>query len=184
MESAASQDRLLALEERVRFLEDHVRFLDDQAALYRLIARWGPAADIPDGKAASLFWDEDAVLEWEDTRVEGASGVRAKIDSEGQHALVSQGCAHVQGLPLLQIDGDHATATNYGRVYVHTGDSEPSDDRYGDAYEIRRVSVNRWEFRRTADEWRVTRRTTHVLDGGPVARELLSRAVGGEGGDI
>jgi SnoaL-like domain len=183
MESAASQDRLAAMEERLRFLEDHVRLLDDQAALYRLIASWGPAADIPDGKAASWFWDQDAVLEWEDTRVEGASGVQEKIDSEGQHALVSNGCAHVQGLPLLRIDGDRATATNYGRVYVHTGDAEPSADRYGDAYEIRRVSVNRWEFRRTEVGWRVTRRTTHVLDGGPVARELLSRAVAAEGRD-
>lgn len=106
-----------------------------------------------------------------------------KIDSEGQYVLVSQGCAHVQGLPLLRIDGNRATATNYGRVYVHTGDAEPSADRYGDGYEIRRVSVNRREFRRTEMGWRGTRRTTHVLDGGPVARELLSRAVVGEGRD-
>jgi hypothetical protein len=88
------------------------------------------------------------------------------IDSEGQRELVQQGCAHVQGLPVLQVDGDRATAVNYGRVYLHEQDG----------YEIWRVSANCWNFRRTEHGWRVIRREAHVIDGGPEARELLRRA--------
>lgn len=165
METTDRKDRLSDLENRVRLLED-------QVALYRLIASWGPAADTADGKAASSFWSEDAVLVAETNRIEGAAAVGAMIDSEGQHDLVRQGCAHVQGLPVLNVDGDHAMAINYGRVYLHTDDG----------YDIWRVSANCWEFRRTKDGWRVIRRDAHVIDGGAEARALLSRAITHDGG--
>src|SRR5262245_5959267 len=126
---AEQDDRLAALEARVRVLED-------QTTLYRLIAGWGPAADTADGVAAASFWAEDAVLQAESMHIEGSAGVRAMIDSDGQQALVEQGCAHVQSLPVVQIDGDRATAINYGRVYL----------RGDDAYDIWRVSANCWEF--------------------------------------
>jgi hypothetical protein len=160
--STQPQDRLAALEERVRLLED-------QAAVCRLIFTWGPAADIADSEAAASIWSEDAVLEVEGRRTEGRSNIFTMIGSEGQHSLVSQGCAHVHNFPLVNIAGDHATAANYSRVYLH------SDDGYG----IWRVSANNWEFRRTDEGWRVTRRTAHVIDGGPEARVLLSHAVDG-----
>ena len=152
-------DRLLALENRVRLLED-------EAAICRVIASWGPAADRADGRAATSLWTDDAVLIAEAMRIEGASGVGDMIDSEGQQALVRQGCAHVQSFPVVQVDGDRATAVNYGRVYLHTNEG----------FEIWRVSANCWELRRTADGWRVTRRHAHVIDGGPQAQEVLARA--------
>jgi ketosteroid isomerase-like protein len=149
-------------------LEARVRRLEDQLALFQLIASWGPAADTADGTAAAALWTDDAVLQAEATiRVEGPAGVFEMIDSAGQRELVDKGCAHVQGLPLMSIDGDRATATNYGRVYVH-GD---------DGYDVWRVSVNRWEFRRTPDGWRAAARTVHTVDGGPEAQALLSRAI-------
>jgi ketosteroid isomerase-like protein len=165
MDTSATLDRLAALEDRVRHLED-------EATLYRLIASWGPAADRGDGEAASSFWTDDAELHTESSHIQGAAGVRAMIDSEGQQALVRQGCAHVQSLPLVRIAGDRATGTNYGRVYLHTDNG----------YEVWRASVNRWEFRRTPDGWRVSRRVVHTIDGGPEARELLRMATGGPQG--
>jgi len=159
MGDAREQDRLDALEDRIRVLED-------QATLYRLIASWGPAADTANGEAASSFWADDSVLVAEGNRIDGAAGVRAMIDSEGQRVLVQQGCAHVQGLPVVQIHGDRAVAVNYGRVYLHTQDG----------YDIWRVSANCWEFTRTELGWRVLRRDAHVIDGGPEARDLLRRA--------
>jgi ketosteroid isomerase-like protein len=68
---------------------------------------------------------------------------------------------------VIRIEGDTATATGYTRVYRHTPDG----------YEVWRVSANRWEFRRTAQGWRVTRRTTQVVDGGPKAAEILTKAI-------
>jgi ketosteroid isomerase-like protein len=154
------------IDHRVAILEGRIRFLEDQVEVCRLIASWGPAADTANGEAASSFWTDDSVLVWETTRVDGASGVREKINSEGQQAMVRQGCAHVQSLPLVHIDGDRATAINYGRVYMHGPDG----------YDVSRVSVNCWEFRRTERGWRVEGRNVHLIDGGPEAQELLKRA--------
>jgi ketosteroid isomerase-like protein len=163
METNEPDDRLAALEERVRLLEDHV-------AVYRLICSWGAGADIGSGQAVAALWTDDAVLEFEATRVEGRSEISAMIDSDHQQSLVRQGCAHVQCLPVVRVTGDHAVATNYSQVFLHTDD---------DGFETWRVTANNWEFLRTTDGWRAARRTSHVIDGSPKARELLGSALGG-----
>ena len=162
METHEPDDRLAALEARVRLLEDHV-------AVYRLICSWGAGADIGSGPAVAALWTDDGVLEFEATRVEGRSEISAMIDSDHQQSLVQQGCAHVQGLPVVRVTGDRAMATNYSQVFLHTDD---------DGFETWRVTANNWEFLRTTDGWRAARRTSHVIDGSPKARELLGSALG------
>ena len=157
METTQYEDRLAALEARVRMLED-------QLAVQQLLNRWGPAVDTGDSAAAAALWTDDGVLQSEISYLDGPAGVTAMVESDGQQALIRQGCAHVQAFPLISVDGDRATATGYSRVYLHLDD---------DSYEVWRVSANRWEFARTADGWRATRRTNHVIDGGAEARELL-----------
>lgn len=148
-------------------LEERVRLLEDQLAIHRLVNSWGPAVDTGDSRAAAALWAEEGVLESDLSHLIGPDAVAAMVESEGQQSLIRQGCAHVQGFPLVTIDGDVATATGYSRVY-----------RYLDgAHEIWRVSANRWEFRRTPSGWRITRRVNHVIDGGPEARELLNRGL-------
>jgi hypothetical protein len=163
MDDAAQEDRIAALEDRVRALED-------QLTLCRLVSTWGPAADTGNGQAASAIWTDDAVLETETGRLEGAAAIGAMIDGDGQGQLVTRGCAHVHSFPLVRIDGDRASGLNYGRVYLHAEQG----------YELWRVSVNRWEFRRTEDGWRVARRQVHIIDGGPEAQELLAQGVNAE----
>lgn len=157
------------LEDRVAALEERVRTLEDQAAVLRLVASWGPAVDTggPDGAAAAgALWADDGVLQSDISRLEGPAAITEMVLSDGQEALIRQGSAHVQALPVVTVEGDHATATNYSRVYRLAGDG----------HEIWRVSANVWELRRTSAGWRVTRRTNHLIDGGPEARELLQRA--------
>jgi hypothetical protein len=86
------------------------------------------------------------------------------VHSDGQQALIRQGSAHIPAFPLVEIDGDSARALGYSRVYLHTESG----------YEVWRVSANYWEFRRTANGWRVSSRVNHVIDGGPEAQELLA----------
>jgi len=157
MATTQSEDRLAALEARVQMLED-------QLAVQELLNRWGPAVDTGDSAAAAGLWTDDGVLDSDFSYLDGPAGVSAMVESDGQQALIDQGCAHVQAFPLIRIDGDRATATGYSRVYLHQDDG---------SYEVWRVSANRWEFARTADGWRATRRTNHVIDGGPEARALL-----------
>ena len=156
------QDRVLVLERRVLELED-------QVAVLRLINRWGPAVDTGSSEAAGALFAADGVLESDLSHLEGPDAVRAMVESEGQQALIRRGCAHVQTAPVITVDGDAATAISYSQVYLHTNDG----------HAVWRVSANQWEFRRTAEGWRVTRRVNRVIDGSPEAHPILERALEG-----
>jgi ketosteroid isomerase-like protein len=160
VDSADPQDRMAALEARVQLLEDQLDVL-------RLITSWGPAVDTGDGDAAAALWADDGVLESDLSYLIGPASIKAMVHGEGHQALIRDGSAHIPAFPIVRVDGDEATATGYTRVYRHTGEG----------YEVWRVSANRWEFRRTADGWRVTKRTTQVIDGGAKANEILSGAL-------
>jgi hypothetical protein len=153
------QDRVLALERRVRELEDRVEILG-------LINRWGPAVDTGGSAAAARLFDADGVLESDLSRLEGRSRVEAMVESEGQQSLIRNGCAHVQTAPVITVDGDVATAITYSQVYLHAVEG----------HQVWRVSANQWDFRRTEDGWRVTRRRNRVIDGGTEAHSILRRA--------
>ena len=138
--------------ERLTSLEARVRELEDQAAVLRLVYSWGPAVDSGSSRAAGGLWDEAGVLESDLSRLEGPSGVAAMVESDGQQALIRQGCAHVQSAPIVHIAGD-------------------------EGHQVWRVSANRWECRRTPVGWRLTRRVNRVIDGSPAPREILVRAL-------
>jgi hypothetical protein len=159
--SATDESRLAALEQRVQRLEDEV-------AVLRLVNSWGPAVDTGSSEAAAALWHEDGVLESDLSHLEGPGAVFAMVESDGQQALVTQGCAHVQSAPIVTIDGDEAQAVTYSQVYLH------SDEGHA----VWRVSANLWQFGRTPVGWRVTRRTNRVIDGSTEAHAILARALG------
>jgi ketosteroid isomerase-like protein len=157
-----AHDRLAALEERLGRLED-------QLAIERLINSWGPAVDVGNSRAARSLFTEDCILESDMSYLVGPGAIEEMVESEGQQALIRDGCAHIPASPLVTIDGDRATAVGYSRVYRHTPDG----------YEVWRVSANNWEFARTPDGWRMARRTAHVIDGTPGPKEMLNRVFDG-----
>jgi len=159
MSADRSDDRLADLEGRLRLVED-------QLAIHRLINTWGLAADTGNAEAAASLFADDGVLESDLSYLMGPEAVRSMINSEGQQALIEQGAAHIPAFPVLHVHGDEASASGYTTVFRHTEQG----------YEIWRVSANHWTFRRTTEGWRLTRRTNHVIDGGPEALELLAKA--------
>jgi ketosteroid isomerase-like protein len=159
-----------ALDARVAALEARVQYLEDHLAVLRLVNCWGPAVDTGNGEAAASLFSDDAILESDLSYLTGPAAINAMVYGEGHQSLVRDGSAHIPAFPIVTIEGDRARATGYTRVYRHTDDG----------YEVWRVSANHWQFLRTADGWRVTRRTNHVIDGGPEAKELLARAIVGQ----
>ena len=160
MKANSDDDRMAALEERVRLVED-------QLALYRLISRYGPAVDTGSGESAAELWEDEGFYEFDSSRLEGRNGIAAMVASEMHQSLIRQGCAHILALPVVDVDGDKASAAGYSRVYRHTDDG----------YEVWRVSANHWEFERTSEGWRATKRYNRTLDGSAEARELLRHAL-------
>jgi hypothetical protein len=160
VEDRELNERVAALERRVQLLEDHV-------AVLRLINSWGPAVDTGTSQAAGALFDEDGVLESDLSHLEGPAAIVAMVESDGQQALIRQGCAHVQTAPLINVEGDQATAIAYSQVYLHTENG----------HEVWRVSANQWIFRRTSEGWRVTRRVNRVIDGNPASHAILVRGL-------
>ncbi len=157
------------LQLQLKALAARVTVLEDQLAIHRLMNSWGPAVDGDNPEAAAAIWAEDGVLisELESTRLEGPADVARMVRHEGHQALVQAGSAHIQSFPVIEVTGDTAKAVGFSRVYLHTEDG---------GHEVWRVSANRWDFRRTPDGWRVTRRINRRIDGGPEARAILNQA--------
>ena len=125
------------IEERFAVLEARIKLLEDREAIGRLICSWGPACDTGLSEEATSIWTDDGLLVSDMSRLEGPRGVLAMVESDGQQDLIRQGCADVQGVPLISVEGDEAWAINYSRVFRYT---DPG-------YEVWRVSANEWKFR-------------------------------------
>lgn len=138
--------------------------LEDRLAIDHLIASYGPLADSGNAKALSELWTEDGVYcvgGYSEAR--GREQIAALITSPTHEQLMQNGCAHVLSAPVIRLDGDRATATNYSIVFRHRGDS----------FEPWRVSANRWALVKADGAWRVARRDNSPLDGDAAARALL-----------
>jgi ketosteroid isomerase-like protein len=159
LESNELQDLLVALEDRVRLLEDKL-------AIQQILNSWGPAVDSGNSEAAAALFAEDGFVQTDRSHMGGPSGVSEMVEGDGHQALIRQGCAHIQGFPILRVDGDRADATGYSRVYLHSEDG----------WKVFRCSANHWQFRRTNNGWKVTSRQNHVIDGRPEALAILGSA--------
>lgn len=148
-------------------LEARVERLERELALYRLIATYGPAVDSGSAPAAAALWAADGVYDFGDGVLEGARAVEAMIDGRAHQSLIHEGVAHMLGLPLVDIDGDHAVVTCYSQVCR----------RIEDGFRVWRVSANRWELDWDGTRWRTAERRAYVLDGSERARALLGQGV-------
>jgi len=152
-----SEDRLLAVEERLRLLED-------ERDVARVVASYGPLVDTGNPAAADL-WLEGGVYDVDELLMEGADAVASMVKSSPHQAFVAAGCAHFQGPVDVAVRGDEADAIGYSLMLVNAEDG----------FRLRRVTANHWLLARTADGWRVARRTSRKLDGSEAARLVLRR---------
>lgn len=147
----------------VAALARRLRVLEDQHEIIQLIARYGPAVDSLSGDALIDLWTEDGIYDVGGMQPFIGTDVVDVFTAALHRGDVAAGCAHVQGLPLVHVDGDRAVATSISRVYV----------RDGDQWLVERVSANRWELERTEQGWRASYRVNRLLDGSQEAQELL-----------
>src|SRR3546814_8034479 len=77
----------------------------------------------------------------------------ARAFEDRHFAQVPEGVCHVMGLPLVQVDGDRATAFNYSCVFRPDGEER---------FFPWRVSANRWDLVRTGMGWTIERRVNRL----------------------
>ncbi len=136
--------------------------LEDERAVIDLLTRYGFAVDSNDPTATASMYGEGCVVEIDgDDRIRGPEDMAAMVQGKGHQSLLPN-CAHQMGPFSVRVDGDRATATGYGRVYLRTADG----------FDIWRVSAGRWELERRDGRWQVTHRATRAI-GSAEAQQLL-----------
>lgn len=151
------------LEQRLELLERRLRQLEDEAAVARLVAAYGPLVDSGDAEAVAALWETDGVYDVDELLMTGRAEVEAMVRSRQHQGWIEGGCAHFLGPAHVTVTGDDASAVCHSLMVVQ------EDGRHV----VRRATANHWRLRRTSDGWRVTVRTSRVLDGRPASPALL-----------
>jgi len=163
-------------------LDEWIRLIEDRLDIYNLIASHPPSADTGAGAYTASVWTEDGVFDRgaEFPRPTGRAAIAGGSSNPEHRRAIEEGIAHFAGLPYVRVTGDTAVAISYLQILV--------PDRVGPVFEVpnhgasggfhvHRVSANRWEFVRTAEGWKISRRTLRPLDGSAPAREILRGAL-------
>jgi uncharacterized protein (TIGR02246 family) len=150
------------IEARLSALARRVQALEDERAVVDVLTRYGFAVDSDDPDGTGALYTEDCTIE-----IDGRTDIRSREDVAGMvrgrgHQSILPNCSHQMGPFSVRLDGDRATATGYGTVYLHT------DGGFG----VRRVSAGRWELRRIDGQWQIERRWTRAI-GSTEAQQLL-----------
>jgi hypothetical protein len=169
---------------RLARLEVKLAEMEDQLQIYQLMSSYGPLVDSGDAEATAALWVDHGIYDWGGGSAavaggalkEGAAGaahgqaaIAAMVRGPYHQQIIAEGAGHVIGMPHIVLKGDEAVAVSYSRLYRHDGEN----------FRVWRVAANRWEFARTSQGWRVTRRINRVLDGSDEARELLRAGLAG-----
>jgi hypothetical protein len=164
-------------------LEARLKIVEDKLAIYELIASHPPSADTGSADYTSSVYLEDGVFDRGPT-LDGATGVEniAAFTLRPAHEqAIRDGLAHFAGLPLIDLDGDHAVVTSYLMI-IHLDHEASSRElpNHGasQGYRIHRVVVNRWELERRNRRWMIAKRTLLPVDGSEPPLELLRRGLG------
>jgi hypothetical protein len=172
---ASDGDNGLTLEQRLRLIEDRLE-------IYNLIASHPPSADTGAAGYTASVWAEDGVFDrgGEFARPTGSAAIAAQSASPEHQRAIEAGIAHFAGLPYVRIEGNTAVAISYLQILVPDRVGPQFDvPNHGSSrgFHVHRVSANRWDLVRTAEGWKIKRRTLRALDGSAPAREILRGAL-------
>src|SRR6202046_3703735 len=170
------------MDQQQRTLEQRLRTIEDRLEIYNLIAGHPPSADTGADNYAEAVYTEDGVFD-RGADLSGATGnkaIAANLKSPGHQAAIAGGLAHFTGLPHIALDGDRAIVTSYLQILAPYKSGEPIEvPNHGSSrgYHIHRVVTDRWELIRTAEGWKIKRRSLRLVDGSEPSREILREAL-------
>jgi len=147
--------------------------VEDELAIRQVILSYGPAADAGETARAGALWAADGEYDWDPDQaaLQGPNAVDRMLQGKGHQALIGEGVAHFAGPPLIEVDGDRATAVSYSFVLRRDADEQ--------RIYVWRLGAARWEFVRVEGRCRIHRRTHRQLDETGAGRELFGDALRG-----
>lgn len=154
---------------RIAEVEARLQRVEDEHDIAQLIGSYGPLVDGGAADEVAALWTDDGVYDVDEVLLTGQASIAAMVRSRPHQAWIEGGCAHFLSAPGVHVDGDDAVAVCHSLMVVNSGGSFPADG----SFTVRRATAHHWALRRTPDGWRVTQRTSRVLDGRAEARDLL-----------
>lgn len=155
--------------DRIAQLEARLRLLEDEREIARLITAYGPLVDAGDAEGVAAIWEPDGIYDVDEAYLAGHDQLVAMVSGHGHQQWIGGGCAHFLGPAHITVRGDEAIAVCHSLMVV----------RQDGQFVVRRATANHWELRRGERGWRVTTRTSRVLDGRTESPELLRRGAHG-----
>jgi hypothetical protein len=171
-----------ATTQRNSTLEQRVRAIEDRLEIYNLVAGHPPSADTGADYYTEAVYAEDGVFD-RGVNLSGAVGnkaIAAIVKTPAHEAAIAGGLAHFAGLPSVRLNGDDAVVISYLQILTPNKSGEAIEvPNHGTSrgYHIHRVVTNRWELKRTASGWKITRRTIRLVDGSEPSRDILRGAL-------
>jgi hypothetical protein len=164
-----------------RTLDARLRAIEDRLEIYDLIASHPPSADTGADYYTRAVYVEDGSIDLGGGKgAVGNEGAAAIMTTPEHQAAIAGGLAHFAGLPRIDIDGDTAVVTSYLQILTPDNGAEPvAVPGHGSSkgFRIHRIGANRWELVRTAEGWKIKRRSLRPLDGSEPARDILRQAL-------
>jgi hypothetical protein len=158
-QNVSSTEDLAGLERRIQELEDRLDII-------QVVAGYGPSIDGGAATEAGLLWTEESWYD-SDAASAGAEGVRGRAGIEDVSRMCGDsqiGIAHISHMPLIKIDGDHATVVNHSNTFHQEGEE----------FRIGRVSSNRWDLVRIDGSWKIELRVNRLLDGSRHSKDVFA----------
>ena len=156
-------------------LEDRVKLLEDKFEIINFILAYSISVDSQAPNNRQEFWLPDATVDM-GQGPKPYETMMQTLYSDGFKAAQVQGIGHFTGAPHVEIDGDTAVATAYFQILA--ADDRPFElAAHGPSkgFRVWRLTVNRWELKRTPKGWRVKARILRAFDN-PAARQVLRQA--------
>jgi hypothetical protein len=165
-----------------RTIEERIREIEDRLEILNLIASHPPSADTGADFYARAVYAEDGIFDRGDKPGGRSREEYGELMTSAEHTKALEGgLGHFASLPYVELDGDRAFVTSYLQILTPAQGAEPvAVPNHGSSkgFRIHRLAANRWELKRTAQGWRIARRTLRALDGNAEARALLKGALG------
>lgn len=152
---------------RLEAVESRLRAVEDERAIVNLLASYGPLVDSGAEVETSQVWAEDGVYDVEGLFMDGREAVKQMVLSQGHQSLIQNGSAHFNGPVAVFLDAsnpDAARAVCHSLLILRNSK---------DQFFVARAGSHLFTLARTAEGWKIARRTTRLLNGQQIARDLL-----------
>ena len=146
-------------------LERRLRKLEDERDIARIVASYGPLVDAGDADRAAGLWTVEGTYDVGDWFMNGRYEVAAMVRSDAHQGLISRGCCHFFGPPVVTVNGDEAVAVCESTLLVR---------RDSGGYAVARAGVHLLRLRREAEGWRIVSRTARQLDGTRAGSDIIA----------